>query len=54
MKPIYDPSYNQAVNYAIMTVVGHEITHGFDSEGYKFNKEGDKLYLAPANRVHIW
>ena len=53
MKPIYDPSYNQAVNYAIMTVVGHEITHGFDSEGYKFNKDGDpiSIFTNPADEA---
>ena len=45
MKPCYDPSYNQAVNYAIMTVIGHEITHGFDSNGYQFNKDGDPVSI---------
>ena len=45
MKPCYDPSYNQAFNYAVFTVVGHEITHGFDSNGYQFNKDGDPISI---------
>lgn len=45
MKPCYDSSYDQAVNYAIMIVVAHEITHGFDSSGYKFNKDGDPVSI---------
>ena len=53
MKPCYDLSYNQAVNYAVMSVVAHEITHGFDSEGYKFNKDGDpiSIFTNPADEA---
>lgn len=41
MSPFYDPTQNQAINYASLIVTAHEITHGFDSKGYLYNKEGD-------------
>ena len=55
MKPCYDLSYNQAFNYAIMIVVGHEITHGFDNIGYKFNKDGDpiSIFTNPADEANF-
>lgn len=41
MKPIYDPDRSDAINYAFLfTIVGHELTHGFDSEGAKYDKNG--------------
>lgn len=40
---MFSRDYPQEVNYArIGTTVGHEITHGFDSEGYQFDKYGNK------------
>jgi putative endopeptidase len=40
--PFYDPKADDAVNYGgIGAVIGHEMTHGFDDSGSKFDANGN-------------
>jgi putative endopeptidase len=42
--PFFNPNADDAVNYGSMgAVVGHEMTHGFDDKGRKFNSEGNMI-----------
>ena len=41
-KPFFSEEYDDALNYGgIGAVIGHEMTHGFDDKGRKFDAEGN-------------
>jgi endothelin-converting enzyme/putative endopeptidase len=40
--PFFDPSQDDAANYgAVGSIIGHELTHGFDDEGRQFDGKGN-------------
>jgi predicted metalloendopeptidase len=53
--PMYDPQADAAVNYcALGAVIGHEITHGFDSQGRLYDAAGNvRDWWAPADVKHF-
>jgi putative endopeptidase len=50
--PFYDPNADDAVNYGGMgAVIGHEISHGFDDQGSKFDGQGNlRTWWTPEDR----
>ena len=50
--PFFDPKLDDAMNYgAIGVVIGHELTHGFDDSGSRYDGEGNlKMWWTEADR----
>jgi len=43
-KPFYDPSFPKSLTFgAIGSIIGHEVTHGFDNMGRRFDMNGNML-----------
>jgi len=53
--PFYDPNADDAVNYGgIGAVIGHEISHGFDDEGSRFDGKGNlRDWWTPEDRKNF-
>jgi len=53
--PFYDPKADDAVNYGGMgAVIGHEISHGFDDSGSKFDGAGNlREWWTPEDRKNF-
>jgi putative endopeptidase len=53
--PVFDPKADPAVNYgAIGAVIGHEMSHGFDDQGRKFDARGHLAdWWSPADAQHF-
>jgi endothelin-converting enzyme/putative endopeptidase len=53
--PFFDPQAPAAVNYgAIGSIIGHEISHTFDSEGAAFDSKGRvRNWWTPADLAHF-
>ena len=57
LPPFFDPAQSLAINYECFATMGHEITHGFDILGSRFDKYGtvtaDGIWASPADKAEF-
>ena len=53
--PFFDPNIDDAVNFGgIGSVIGHELTHGFDDQGSRFDAKGNlKEWWTPEDKARF-
>lgn len=53
--PFFDPKADDAANYGTMgAIIGHELTHGFDDEGAKFDAYGNlKMWWTESDLINF-
>ena len=53
--PFFSPDYDAPLNFgAIGTIIGHEMTHGFDDQGRKFDPNGNlKMWWTKKDSEHF-
>ena len=55
--PFFDHAQSLAINYECFNTLGHEITHGFDTGGSRFNKYGtvtpEGIWASPADKAEF-
>ena len=57
LPPFYDPAQSLAINYECFGTLGHEMTHGFDTSGSRYDKYGtvtaDGIWASPADKAEF-
>ena len=55
--PFFDPAQSLAINYQCFCTLGHEMTHGFDTDGSRYNKYGtvtaQGIWASPADKAEF-
>ena len=55
--PFFDPAQSLAINYQCFCTLGHEMTHGFDTGGSRYNKYGtitaQGIWASPADKAEF-
>ena len=57
LPPFFDPAQSLAINYECFCTLGHEMTHGFDTLGSRYNKYGaitaQGIWASPADKAEF-
>ena len=57
LPPFFEPNQSLAINYECLGTLGHEMTHGFDTRGSRFDKYGaitaDGIWASPTDKAEF-